>query len=259
MNYQSVKLNIGERCAYLDLYTHQQTNEKRDSVLIFPGGGYSKICSDREGEPIVLEYFKRGLNAFVLFYNVGDEYVYPSHLEEAQCAMHYLKNNADMLGIYRDRIFALGFSAGGHLAGSLGLLGDDEESRPAGIILCYPVVSAVEKTHEPSFVSLTGKRFSEITIDEKNQLSLELNVKSDSVPAFIWHTASDTVVPMSGSLALAREYYNAGKPVTLHIYPYGDHGVCLGNEVTCNGNPDWIQPLAECWICDSIKWMQSIK
>lgn len=270
MIFERIALNVSSREIYLDAYVADMRNFARDAVLIFPGGAYHMVCDDREGEPIALAYLARGINAFVLHYSVGEEYRYPSHLTEASSALVYLKEHADELGINKDRIFAVGFSAGGHLAGSLAILHKNPEvlkalgiksgeNRPCGAILSYPVVSAMCKTHEESFSYLGGKDFDELSEDDRRSLSLECNVDGDSAPAFIWHTAEDEAVPVLGSLRLAEAYYNAGRPFTLRVYPYGVHGIALANEITAGENGEWIVPLATEWLDASVEWMKTVK
>lgn len=255
----------------IELHTYVlEGSEGRDAVLIFPGGGYQNLSVDREGVAIAEAYIERGLNAFVLHYAVGDEYKYPSHLTDASFAILYLKKHSQELGINPERIFTVGFSAGGHLSGSMAILHKDPEvlsylgiekgeNRPCGAILAYPVVSARVATHEGSFARLAGKPFADITPEERDKLSLEMGVDEDSAPVFIWHTSEDPAVPMLGSLRLAEAYYNIGRHVSLHIYPYGVHGIALANEVTSCGHDEWIQPLAEGWVDASVRWIKSLK
>ena len=255
----------------IELHTYvEEGSANKDSVLIFPGGGYQNLSTDREGVAIANAYYERGFNAFVLHYAVGKEYKYPSHLTDASFAITYIKSHCEELGINPDRIFTVGFSAGGHLSGSMAILHKDPEvlsylginkgdNKPCGSILAYPVVSAMVATHGGSFAVLAGKPFEEITPDEVKRFSLEVNVDEDSAPVFIWHTSNDQAVPVIGSLKLAEAYYSIGRTVTLHVYPYGIHGIALANEVTSCGNPEWIQPLAEGWVDESVRWMKSVK
>ena len=88
-------------------------------------------------------------------------------------------------------------------------------------------------------------------------LSIEKNVNEKTPPAFIWHTSGDKGVPIHGSLLLAGAYYDAGVPVELHVYPYGPHGIALATEYSSNGKPEFIQPRAEVWIDEALKWMKN--
>lgn len=265
------RIYLDESCdrVFIDTYIADDRSIVRDAMLVIPGGGYGMICADREGEPIALAFLAQGMNAFVLGYRVGEGDRYPAQLIDATRAILYIREHADELGIDRSRVFAVGFSAGGHLAGSLAILHKEKavldtlgikagQGRPDAAILAYPVVSASLSTHGTSFKNLLGKELAKLTEDEKRAVSLECNVDGDSAPLFIWHTSRDEIVPPMGSLALAGAYLERGLNVMLHLYPYGTHGVALGNEVTRCGNDNWIQPLAEGWVESACKWLKSL-
>lgn len=237
----------------------------RDAILVIPGGGYAHV-SGREGIYTALSFLAKGANAFVLTYSVGEDAVYPRQLLDACRALKYIKENADKYYINPDRIFALGYSAGGHLLGTLTTLHGVGEKiidlpkdylKVKGSIFCYPVVTAYGPTHIGSFNNLLKKPVEEYTEEEKNLLSIEKNVNSDTPPAFIWHTSEDRGVPINGSLKLCQAYYDAGIPVELHIYPHGPHGIALANEVSSGGRADYVQPKAEAWVDEAYKWMKN--
>ena len=66
-------------------------------------------------------------------------------------------------------------------------------------------------------------------------------------------------MPPVGSLKLAEAYMDAEVPVTMHLYPYGTHGMSLGNEVTQFGNENWIQPLAYDWVDYAAEFIKTIQ
>lgn len=259
-----------DKRAYLDTYVSEFRNAPRDAMLVIPGGGYRAVCSDREGELVALAYAARGYNAFVLNYRVAAEGdVYPTQLLDASRAVLHIKKNADKYFINPDRVFAVGFSAGGHLAGSLALMAKDEivlntigvtaeALKIKGVVLCYPVVTAMSDTHRGSFEYLSGMPFDKMPVELKKKYSLEENVAPDSPPAFIWHTAEDKTVPVVGSLMLATSYAKCGVPVSLHVYPYGCHGISLATAYA-NHEARVAEPLAQRWITDSIDFLNTIK
>ena len=163
---ETVKLMPGRDEVYLDYYGNDDRSEVANAMLVIPGGGYGAVCSDREGEPIALSYLTKGINAFVLHYSVGSEIKDPlDPLTEASLAMLHIRANAQKYNIDPARVFAVGFSAGGHLAGSLGTLWNDAElqarlpeagdgNRPTGVVLCYPVISSSNIGHMGSFSNL---------------------------------------------------------------------------------------------------------
>ena len=211
---------------------------RRPAVLILPGGGYHHT-SPREAEPVALRFAAAGYGAFVLHYSCAPSR-YPTALREAAMAMRYIRENADIFGIERNMVAALGFSAGGHLCGCLGTLYDSAEVadlgepqllRPDVLCLCYPVTVSWGRTHEGSFLNLCG---GDGTL--RQRLSMEKLVRPDMPPVFLWHTRSDASVPCVGSLILARALEEAGVDFAMHIYRRGVHGLAVGG-IESNG-PD---------------------
>lgn len=269
MKHERIYLNENDERVYIDTYVANQ-KQKRPALLVIPGGGYSQVCTDREGEPIALEFFAKGYNAFVLNYRVGRECdVYPSQLLDAASAMIYIREHADELSVDAARVFAVGFSAGGHLCGSLATMyaypevkaafGDKYSLvKPTGAILSYPVTVAGECGHKGTFARLLGKPVEDYTEEEINRFSLDRAVSAETSPMFIWHTVEDNVVPVIGSLMLATALTKAAVPYKLSIYPYGPHGVALSTDVTRCGRDDFVQPLAAGWTSEADEWMKTV-
>ena len=267
MLHERVFLDPENPQVYIDTYIANNRTAVRDAMLVIPGGGYQAVCTEREGEPIALAFMAKGYNCFVLNYRVGNA-VYPAHLIDASRAILHIRENAEKYNICKNRVFAVGFSAGGHLAGSLAILHKDasvldalgiEEgaNRPDGVIMSYPVVTALHPTHKASFEHLTGGiPFDEIPDETKKKLSLEERVDASSAPLFIWHTAGDRLVPTNGSLVLAQSYVDHALNVMLKLYPHGTHGLALANALTAEGSSAMIHPLAERWIDEADEWLK---
>lgn len=144
-------------------------------------------------------------------------------------AMRYIRQMADVFEIDPHKVAVLGFSAGGHLCGTLGTLydspevadlGSAEQLRPDALALCYPVAVAWGKTHEESFENISGG-----DKPTRQRLSLDRLVRPDMPPVFLWHTRDDTSVPCRNSLILAQALETAGVDFALHIYRHGKHGL----------------------------------
>lgn len=265
------KIKLFENCddVYLETFCPEKIWDiTRDAVLIFPGGGYEDICNDREGEPIALSFAAKGINAFVLHYSVGRKYAFPRQLIEASAAMKYIKDNHKKYNINPDRVFATGFSAGGHVCASLGILWHIQEiydvipmdygyNKPLGIIPVYPVISGIiSGTHIPSFRNLLCN--DNPSKDELEKCSLETLVDEKSSPACIIHTSSDGAVKVENALVLADAYRKAGQKFEMHIFYDAPHGMALGNDITSLGNPLYDQPSLASWIDQCILWMKQI-
>lgn len=269
MKQERIYLDPTDERVYLDVYLPNLKRERMPAILVIPGGGYCCVCTDREGEPIAVEFLSLGYCAFVLNYRVGrDGDVYPKQLLDASRAILWIREHAAEYSIDPHRVYATGFSAGGHLCGSLACAYDDVTdllgiekgaNRPDGVALGYPVVTLKAKTHQASFVHLLHRPSGEFTPEEVAKFSLDARVTPESAPMFLWHTAEDTIVPVDGTLRLANALVDAKVPCALELYPYGPHGCALGNEITECGNPDFIQPAVQGWCRRADRFFRTLK
>ncbi len=213
------------RCMYWKTPDVISGSRIRPGVLILPGGGYGHV-SPRESEPVAARFLARGYGVFILEYSIAPRR-FPAQLQEAAMAMVYLRQRSEDWEI--GPIAAVGFSAGGHLCGTLGTMFDGPEVmalglgegiRPDALGLCYPVVVSWGRTHRGTFQNLTGGD-AKLTA----RLSLETLVRPDMPPVFLWHTQEDPSVPVRNSLILASALEEKQVPFSLRIYPKGPHGL----------------------------------
>lgn len=250
---------------FLDSSIEMRPNEKRPVILMCPGGGY-EMTSDREAEPMAMQFLAMGYHVAVLRYSVCPVR-YPAALLQVGESVLYLKEHADEYHIDPEKIVVQGCSAGGHLAANygiawnspfltklMGMENDPERLRVAGLLLCYPVITSGEKAHEESFRNLLGKQYEE----KKEELSLENQVTPDTPPTFLWHTATDETVPVENSLYFFQACLQQGVSAELHIYPVGGHGLSLANEETCRANGIGVQKECQSWIGLAQTWLEEI-
>lgn len=186
-------------------YIHDEDNANRPSIIVVPGGGYWGV-SPTEGEIVALEFYEKGYNTFVLTYTTNLLMPVPlkmQPLKDISRALCMVRKNAKEFKINPNQVAICGFSAGGHLCGSIAVHHDDIEdnnelyqeysNRPDATILSYPVITSGEKANRSSFVALLGK---DATSDELEYMSLEKQVKETTPPVFLWHTVTDELVPV---------------------------------------------------------------
>ncbi len=235
-------------------------NKKRPTLLVCPGGGYC-MCSERESEPIALAFMPLGMNVFVLDYSVAPN-KFPTQIREVAAAMELLYEKQDEWHIDTEKITIIGFSAGGHLAAHYSTSYDIPEVREVfpqskavnGSILSYPVIIADKGIcHEGSFRNLDGEY--PLSEEKFNRFSLDKCVGDKTPPAFIWHTAADTVVPVQSSLYYAEALSKYKIPYELHIYPYGGHGGSTFDKQTLNEASD-ITKYNSRWVNEASKWLK---
>lgn len=268
MVYEKIKLNVPGSADYAAFYTYfiepsrEIKIEPRPTVIVCPGGGYQMI-SDREAEPLALALTAAGINAVVVRYSVAPAR-FPVALLEVATAMRYTREHIAAYGGDPNRIFTMGFSAGGHLAASYGnfwnqpfvreTLGCDAEVlRPNGQILGYPVITSGEYAHQGSFMNLLGDRYEA----EKESLSLENSVSNDTPPTFIWHTQTDNAVPVQNSLFFVNALQEAGIKMEFHLFPEGVHGLSLANRLTSHA-PELEVPHVAHWMELAIEFIQAL-
>lgn len=250
---------------FLDSSIEMRPNEKRPVILMCPGGGY-EMTSDREAEPMAMQFLAMGYHVAILRYSVCPVR-YPAALLQVAESVLYLKEHADEYHIDPEKIVVQGCSAGGHLAANygiawnspfltklMGMENDPERLRVAGLLLCYPVITSGEKAHEESFRNLLGEQYEE----KKDELSLENQVTPDTPPTFLWHTATDETVPVENSLYFFQACLQQGVSAELHIYPVGGHGLSLANEETCRANGIGVQKECQSWIGLAQTWLEEI-
>ena len=205
----------------------------RPALLVIPGGGYRKLV-EHEGDPVAWEFFTAGFHTFVLTY-------------------------ASEWDVHPRRVAVMGFSAGGHLAGSCAVLWDrpelrdrlgaaDEENRPDAAVLAYPAALTLGPyAHPRARTCLAGD-------GDPAPFDLPSQVRPDTPPCFVWSTMADEHVPVENSLALIQSLRQNGVPCELHLYTEGRHGLGLGTVEAVEPHPHlatWV-PLCKRWMGDRL-------
>mgnify|MGYP004619816393 FL=1 len=284
MKYEVIDMKIAHSVqATLTIYAHEDYPEvygerKRPMIVICPGGGYEHV-SPREGEAIALQFMTTGAHAAVLRYDVsGQGAEFPQHLLELAASVAYVRKHAAEYCIDPDKILVAGFSAGGHLAASLGCFWKEKwleelmqaeigatmkDYQPNGEILAYPVITSGEFAHRGSFVKIMGSEaeqgyaplgLSATELEEK--LSLENQVTSDFPQTFMWHTFEDGAVPLENSLFFAEALRKAGVNFEYHVFPHGGHGYALATKETAMKEGKEINAQCAQWIDLFKSWMK---
>lgn len=245
-------------CFIAETFVTAPETRKVDSVLIIPGGAYSHICLDREGEAVAYKYLSEGFNAFVLKYSLRPEH-YPAQVSEAAAAVDYIRaHNGEWKS---NKVFVNGFSAGGHIAAGLGVFWNEPEVkqqfrsiRPDGLVLGYPVITSdTSFSHRESIENASGT--TDINAEIYKKMSLENQVNENTPPTYIWHTAEDNGVPVKNSLVFASALAENKVPFEMHVFPYGGHGLATGSSVSGNFKENhYVYP----WLNEAIKFLRSL-
>lgn len=186
-----------------------------------PGGGYSGVAQIKEGTEFAKWFNDLGVTAFVLYYRMPNGH-WDIPLKDAQTALAIIHKEAKKWSVDKSKIGILGFSAGGHLASTVGTHFKTKKQRPAFMILGYPVVTMDSSyTHMGSRRNLLGKKPSDELV---KKYSNELQVTKKTPPTFMVHAKDDGAVPIANSRNLLKALESKGVAATLQEYDLGGHG-----------------------------------
>lgn len=230
----------------------------RPAILVIPGGGYRKLV-EHEGDPVAWEFFSAGFHTFLLSYSLWDparaEPLGWTPLAQASRALCLIREHAAEWNVHPGRVAVMGFSAGGHLAGSCAVLWDrpelrsrlgtaDRRNRPDAAVLAYPATRMIGPyAHQSSRRCLAGE-------GDPAPFDLVSQVRGDTPPCFVWSTMADEHVPVENSLEFVQALRNNAVACELHLYTEGRHGLGLGTAEAAEAHPhlaSWI-PLCKRWL-----------
>ena len=245
----------------LYIYPADKSNNTGTAVVIFPGGSYSHTMGiATEGFGVAEWLNKQGINAFVVKYRTGNRgYHHPAMIEDAQYAIHYVRQHAKEYGIDPNKVGAMGFSAGGHLVTMTGAfskdnylsklgINDQTSLKPDFVVPVYPVVSMKDGiAHNRSRKNLLTKHY---TPEQQTKFSMELSIPPDMPRVFLVTAKDDPVVKYENSVLLDRSLSKARILHKFLLYETGGHGY---------GMDEKLAPEAGKWKYDFIKWLKEIK
>jgi acetyl esterase/lipase len=226
------------------------------AVLIFPPGGYQKLTYNIAGYQLAKWFNTMGISAFVLMYRLPNSPDLVQReigpLQDAQRAMKLIRANAEQWKIDSKKVGAMGCSAGGHLATTLGTYLADESKIgdkldtidfwPNFIITVSPVITMFEFTHKGSKQTLLGDTPSP---ELAQRFSNELQVNAKTPPCFMVHAADDKTASVQNSLLFYQALVRLNITSSLHIFPTGGHNIALRNNP---GSTNQWTSLCEAWL-----------
>lgn len=236
-------------------FTSKEEN-KGTAVLIFPPGGYAKLTYNIAGIQLAKWFNTFGVNAFVVMYRLptSPDLIHPEFgpLMDGQRAIKIVRENATKWGIDVNKIGVMGCSAGGGLAANLATISkdlskisDDLDSinyQPNFQIIVSGAISMVKNAHQGSHDNLLGKNAGQ---DKETLFSGELNVQSDTPPAFVICAADDPVINPLNSMQYYEALLQAKVKSALHVFPEGGHSIALRNNL---GSTELWTNLCEAWL-----------
>jgi len=259
LTYEDTKFNLDTY--WIDPVADYETQVERPLAIICPGGAF-KFQSDREAQPIAMQFNAAGMHALVLHYQlIDDEHsVYPLALQEMATTLNWLKTQASH-HINFKKIMLVGFSAGSHVVADFNSIMLDPEQRekifpaelevePAANILGYPVIDMT--LGWPKEEDWAMKISPDIYYWQAQE-----HLTKHGKPTFIWQTVTDKSVPVMNSIIYAQKMELLGIPYELHLFGSGSHGLSLATYVTQNpGNEDNLNLYDSKWWELCLNWLK---
>lgn len=218
----------------LKVYLPENKGVKQTGLIIIPGGGYMGLAWETEGTSIAEAFVKQGIACFVLKYRLPSDSVMKDKrigpLQDAQEAIMMVRQNAAKWNVDPGKVGVIGYSAGGHLASTLGTHYNksyidnpgNTSLRPDFMILVYPVISMKEGlTHPGSRLNLLGEHPAAADVQ---LFSSEEQVDNQTPPTYLTQAEDDRIVSIENSLAFYQALARKGVPAEMHLYAKGDHG-----------------------------------
>jgi acetyl esterase/lipase len=217
----------------LYMFPAPDSNRNGAAVIICPGGAYTglPVMMSYEGFDEAKWFNTFGVTAFVLRYRYSP-YRHPIEMNDAKRAMRTIRYYAASYGIDTTRIGLMGFSAGGHLASTVGTHFDAgkpadpdpierKKSRPDFLVLVYPVITLTTPyTHTGSRDALLGVPANAALVDS---LSNQKWVTAQTPQTFLAHGDADDAVPIQNSRLFDSACKAFQVPDTLVVDPGKGH------------------------------------
>ena len=282
----------------LDSEISYQVERKWPAMVICPGGGYL-LSATKEGEGAAMPFLSQGFHCFVVRYSTyltdreglvngtpqfNEKAHYPTQILELMYVLHLIHEHAEEWNVDENRIFAMGFSAGGHVVGTLATRWNDEslirclnftpdieELKLTGAILSYPMLDgsifdyAEETKGEPGNVSYQMNMIKKClfgtsapTEGQIQSVNLFRYLSPKTCPLFIWHTGEDVVTrPVTSTDFIAR-MQELKIPCEYHLFQKGPHGLAASNRHYAKNNEEIDNEIA-LWIPLALNWLRGFE
>lgn len=226
------------------LHVFRSSRPSGEGLLVIPGGAYRFVSVDNEGMDVADRFNPAGITIFVLTYRLpGEGWAQRRNvpLQDAQRAMRLIRSRATHFAVDAERVAALGFSAGGHVAATLATdfaspvyspvdAVDAASARPFAVGLIYPVLTMEPPlTHVETRDNLLGRAPAREAVELRSPLR---HVRADTPPLFLAHAMDDDAVPVENSIRMTEAMRSAGRPVEAHLFQEGHHAFGIGRPST---------------------------
>ncbi len=227
----------------LDIASPKGLDHPVPAIVVIHGGGWRQ-GKRQDVTAIMKRAAAHGYVACTISYRLAPKHRFPAQIEDAKCAVRYLRANADKLNIDPQRIGAIGSSAGAHLAMMLGTLDSpdgmegegghpDEASKVQAVVSFVGPVNLVRTTYTDAQKATLSDFFGGNPHNKQADCrrASPLNyVNNGDAPMLCFFGTKDTLVTPDQAYEISEAMTEAGVPGRIELLVGAQHG-WLGDEV----------------------------
>jgi acetyl esterase/lipase len=206
-------------------------------IVFIHGGGWTAGNKDGHNAQIQ-EVAKKGYVSATVGYRFAPKHRFPAQIEDVKCSIRFLRANAEKYSIDKDRIGAVGFSAGAHLSMLLGTMdkgdglegqgGNPEQPSKVNAVVAWFGPTDLTTKDWPDASRKLVEQFLGGTLEEKpdifKQASPVTYVNAGDAPTLIIQGTKDRLVPYTQAYLMIDALQKAGVPGRLDMILGADHG-----------------------------------
>ncbi len=201
---------MGDVECKLDLALPEKRDKKAPCIVVIHGGAWRG--GNKSGHAAQIKRFAElGYVSASLQYRFCPKHIFPAQLEDVKCAVRFLRANADKLGMDPERIGAIGFSAGAHLAMLLDTVDEESDMEGSGgntnqpskvqVAVSFVGPTALDGDDFPVVSQGLLKDFIGGSPKEKAELTKKaspiFHLSKDDGPILMIHGTKDELVPQT--------------------------------------------------------------
>ena len=221
----------------LDIVSPEKGEGPFPTVLVIHGGAWRSGDKTHVG-PVLMDFAQHGYVAVSPQYRFCPKDIFPAQVNDVKAAVRWIKTNAKKYRIDPDRIGAIGFSAGGHLALMLGVTGPNDglegdksaaspDSRIKAVVNYFGPTDLGAKDI-PDVSKPLVKDFLGVSAEEKPELAAKASPRSylskDDAAILTFQGTKDPLVPFTQAVTLAEAMTAAGVPGRVELLIGAQHG-----------------------------------
>ena len=194
------------------------------AIVLIPGGGYGNLSMASLTSSYIPYLLEEGVTVFTLKYRLpkGNPEVPLADVNQAVKLVRGLAKKYDF-----KKVGVMGMSAGGHLA-AMGSVSCAGGSCPDFSVLVYPNITMMQEESQPKSSCRNNLIGKDRSVQFDTRFSAYKHVSLTTPPAFIAVSAQDEYAGSLGSMLYTRAMIENNRPVSLHVYPTGNHGWGIG-------------------------------